>query len=101
MFEAQGWFLDLESDEPKMYYKDGECAGGGKLEGQKLKEKLREGCTSANFGEVVECKPVSAMVCAISSSNYAKLQIKDFVLELRTVLGLALGVMVLPLERFF
>jgi len=86
LFESQGWHLDLSSDDPKMYYQDSAFSNGERLEGAQLKSKLRVGCEEATYGNVVQCKPVSVMACAIGSPSYVKLQILDFVKRLREVL---------------
>ncbi|MCP1481909.1 hypothetical protein J2Y88_004220 [Pseudomonas chlororaphis] len=86
LFENQGWHLDLSSDDPKMYYQDSAFSNGEKLEGAQLKSKLRVGCEEATYGNVIQCKPVSVMACAIGSPSYVKLQILDFIKRLREVL---------------
>jgi len=83
LFENQGWYLDLSSDSPKMYYKNSEFANGEKLERAELKAKLRVGCGEATFGNVIQCKPVSALACAVGSPSYVELQISDFIKRLR------------------
>ena len=86
LFEGQGWFLDLSSAKPKMYYQDSEFLDGQKLEGQNLKEKLRVGCSQSTQGNVIQCKPVSVLSCAIGSPSYVEVQILDFITRLRNVL---------------
>jgi len=86
LFEGQGWFLDLSSANPKMYYQDAEFLDGQKLEGQNLKEKLRVGCSQSTQGNVIQCKPVSVLSCAIGSPSYVEVQILDFITRLRNVL---------------
>jgi len=86
LFEGQGWFLDLSSSNAKMYYQDAEFLDGQKLEGQSLKEKLRVGCSQSTLGNVIQCKPVSVLSCAIGSQSYVEVQILDFITRLRNVL---------------
>nr|WP_260416116.1 hypothetical protein [Pseudomonas cichorii] len=86
LFESQGWYLDLSSPEPKMYYQDSEFSSGEKLEGALLKSRLRAGCEEATYGKVIQSKPVSVMSCAIGSPSYIEVQISDFVIRLRDVL---------------
>ena len=83
LFENQGWYLDLSSDKPKMYYKDPEFANGEKLERAELKSKLRVGCGESTFGNVIQCKPVSALACAVGSPSFVELQISDFIKRLK------------------
>jgi hypothetical protein len=88
LFETQGWHLESEPSPAKMYYQDAGWSGGVALRGDMLKQRMRANCNENNFGQVVLCKPVSVMVCAIASPNYVRLQITDFVARLRSVLEL-------------
>ncbi|WP_207885643.1 hypothetical protein [Pseudomonas sp. 30_B] len=83
MFEEQGWYLEGDASEIRMYYQNSEWKGGVRLEGQELKQSLREGCSAGTFGHVIVSPPVSSMSCAISSDEYTCLQVMDFVNRLR------------------
>ncbi|WP_248742399.1 MULTISPECIES: hypothetical protein [unclassified Pseudomonas] len=85
LFENQGWYLDLSAAEPRMYYQDPEYSSGEKLEKGPLKSKLRQGCGEHNFLQVIQCKPVSVLSCAVGSPEYVELQISEFVDRLRDV----------------
>lgn len=86
-FESQGWYLDSASVSPKMFYQHGDWKGGVRLEGEDLKSSLREGCSEDTVGKTIDCPPVSSIACAISSPEYVKLQIIDYIDRLRSALS--------------
>ncbi|MBP5943943.1 hypothetical protein ICA15_12765 [Pseudomonas sp. P116] len=86
LFEGQGWYLDLSSTKPQMYYQHPDFLDGHKLEKVELKNALRLGCSQSTQGHLIECKPVSVLSCAMGSPSYVELQISDFITRLRGVL---------------
>ncbi|WP_397449499.1 calcium-binding protein [Pseudomonas sp. NA-150] len=85
-FESQGWFLDTSENRTSMYYQYSEWCEGAKLEGAALKESLRVGCSDLTLNSIINCLPISSMVCAISSPLYVRLQIMDYIDRLRSAL---------------
>ncbi|MCL5226010.1 hypothetical protein M4Z12_07900 [Pseudomonas sp. In614] len=86
LFESQGWYVYNASGVSKMYYQNPQFSGGEKLEGDTLRETLRLGCNEGTFGGVVQCKPMSALSCAVGSPSFVEVQILDFIDRLRGVL---------------
>jgi hypothetical protein len=87
LFESQGWHLDSTSETPKMFYQHADWENGIKLEGQALKNSLRNGCEESTFGDKIDCPLVSSIACAISSPEYVQIQIMDYIQRLRNALA--------------
>lgn len=87
LFERNGWYLDTSTTTPKMYYQSQSWGDGLKLEGNSLRNSLRNGCNALNFTKVINHPPIASIACAISTPEFIKIQALDFVERLRFVLN--------------
>ena len=86
-FETKGWHIDTSSNPTKLYYQNASWKDGSKLEGLELRNAIRENCSGSTYGQIINCLPVSTLVCAISSEEYINLQLADYVDRLNEALS--------------
>lgn len=79
LFENCGWVVTKSNNSIKAVYNG--------LSNASLKALLRQSCSKANLGKVINCAPIESMVAGVSHPLFIDIQIVDFIVRLNNFMN--------------